>query len=356
MISTQIDKIVLGQIIKEHLKPFIQEVDEVGLYPKRFLNILGENGFFHSTSLPKGSLRYREIDLIQETANHCMTTAFTEWCHLAALTALRLSSNPFIKNDLLPALELGEILGGTGLSNALKYYAGLENIRLKAERTAGGYFLTGSLPSVSNLDDDHWFVIVASQNEEKRIIGILPLNTKGLISEKKTHFIGLKGSGTYSCSFDKVFIPDDWIISQNADTFIQTLRPFLVLYQIPLGIGVSHAAIQSLKDIYSRNSQGNRSLKPKIQELSGELESLRNKTYSHAESTDLSSIWKDILQTRLEMAKLTLKATQTDMLFSGGQSYIQGNDTFRRLREAYFLVNLSPTIKQLMDLFSKEVE
>jgi len=65
---------------------------------------------------------------------------------------------------------------------------------------------------------------------------------------------------------------------------------------------------------------------------------------------DLRSIGKEILLTRINIAKLTPEVVHAEMHYSGGQAYMQGSDTFRRLRESYFLVNSSPTIMQLETL------
>lgn len=344
------EEAVLNQIIHDHIKPFIKKIDEEAYYPKDFLRAVGNAGFFKSKDLIKEYVNCKEINLIEEVAKHCMTSAFILWCHLAALATVKLSNNPFIKYELLPLLESGDVIGATGLSNALKYYGGLESIRLKAERTDGGYILTGSLPSVSNLDHDHWFVILASLNQQQRVLCVIPVKIKGLVLESKINYVGLNGSATYSCSFQNVFVPDKLIITEAPDEIIPIVRQTFVLYQIPLGIGVSKASISSIVKRHSKNYEANKHLKPQPKELIDELQYISKKTYEHTKSSQTNLISKDILLTRLEIAKLALKVTNAEMLYSGGQAFLQGNDSFRRLREAFFLANLSPTIRQLETL------
>lgn len=280
-LKTNKEEVVLRQIIDEYLKPFNRQIDENAYSPKEFLNEVGKAGFFHSDSLQKEYVNCREMYLIEETAKYCMTTAFTLWCHLAALASVRLSNNPYILNHLLPSFESGKKLGGTGLSNALKFYAGLENIRLEAERADGGFIINGSLPSVSNLNEDHWFVILASLNHHQRIMCLIPVKIEGLGLESKTNFVGINGSATHSCSFHNVYVPDNWIITEEADSFIQKVRPTLVLYQIPLGIGVSIASIKSIKENHSKDIENNQLLKPQPKELIDELQCIRERAYTH---------------------------------------------------------------------------
>lgn len=344
------DLMVLDQIINEQLKPIIKKIDQEGFYPKEFLKAIGNSGLLNSNNAKKEDVRFRELQLIEETAKYCMTSAFVLWCHLGALTSARMSNNLFIKNELLPSLESGEILGGTGLSNALKYYAGIDVIRLKAERTEGGYNISGTLPSVSNLGEDHWFVILASLNQHQRMMGIIPVNVKGLNIEKKASFIGLNGSATYSCDFNKVFVPNNWIITEEVDKFISKIRPTLALYQIPLGIGVSDASLQSILESCSKNMEANQYLKPQPEELRQELQFNRERTYEYGKTSELTKVEKEILLVRLDIVHLTSKAVYADMLYSGGPAYMKNSEPYRRLRESYFLVNLTPTVKQLEKL------
>lgn len=345
--QTDTKKEILERIINEKLKPIIRKVDEEAYFPKEFLHEVGHSSFFTSSNLEKEQVFFREIFLIEETAKYCMTSAFLLWCHLATLASVRLSNNHYIKDKFLPLLESGEELGGTGLSNAFKYYAGLEKIHLKAERTAGGYHISGCLPSISNLGDNHRLVILASVNTEQRIICLLPIKIKGLELKSRTDFVGLNGSATYSCFFHHVFVPDKWIITEEADEFIEKVRPTLALYQIALGIGVSDASIKMIQEIHAKNLEGNQHLKPQPMELINEVQYIRKRTYEYAQHNEIEDIGWKILSTRLEIAKLTLKIVQTEMLYFGSHAYLAGNDSFRRLREAYFIVNLTPTIKQL---------
>jgi hypothetical protein len=338
-------KSLLDPIISVHLKPFIKKIDQDAYYPVNFLYALGAAEQFESYSLQKEFVYFREIELIEETAKHCMTSAFILWCHLAALISVRQSDNQNIKIGLLPLLETGKLIGGTGLSNALKFYAGLEPIRIKAERTNGGYILSGVLPSVSNLDRGHWFVIMAEIDKSSRIMCILPVNTNRLKLMGRKDYVGLNGSATFSCIFNEVFVEDKWILTEEADLFIEEIRPILALYQIPLGLGVTYASISSIKN--SNHIDNHEINENRLEEIIREYQSIREKSYEFAKVSEIKSITKKILLNRLNVVQLTTNAVHSEMVNIGGQAYLKDSDTFRRLRESYFLVNLSPTLKQL---------
>lgn len=346
-------KSVLADLLNNQLKPLVRKIDTKAYYPREFFENIGKYGFLLSAGLSKKEVLAREIQLVEKTAKICMTTAFTLWCHLAALTYLRTCENSYLKQEVLPLLESGKTLGGTGLSNPMKYYDGLESLHLQAERTQEGYIINGHLPSVSNLGPNHWFGIIASVNEKQRIMAFVPCHAQGLALKEKLDYLGLNGSATYACTFNDVFIPDQWIISEHADDFVQKIRPVFLIYQIPLGLGVTAASIQSMKKIQNKQNGCNRYLSIQPEELENELTSIREEIYRLVQSPDLTQHCEDLLRIRLNITYLTLKAVHGSMLHHGGAGYLQQSDPSRRLREAYFFANLTPTVKHLEKLLNK---
>lgn len=347
------DKQLLEELLQNDLKPIVKKIDTEAYYPREFLVKLGKSGFFRSTGFSRQEYLEREVRLVGETAKLCMTTAFNIWCHLASLTYIRASNNPYLRNEILPLLENGELLGGTGLSNPMKYYAGLETLHLKAKRADGGYLVSGTLPAVSNIGTEHWFGIIASVDDNQRIMAYVPGNAEGLKLKEKLDYLGVNGSATYSCAFNDVFIPDDWMIGEQADEFVEKIRPAFVLYQIPLGLGVTDASIESIQKICNKQGGCNQFLNIQPDELISELAILRERTYDAAKSSELTEKWKDLLDIRLKIVNLTSKAVHACMLHQGSAGYLQQSAPSRRLRESYFLVNLTPTVRHLEKMLNK---
>ena len=336
---------ILEQIIEQELKPYVKKIDVEAFYAESFLRKLGEAGLFSSANKSLKELLVDEMHVVEETAKTCMTTAFCLWCHLAALTYVRNSKNETLKNKLLPSLENGEILGATGLSNPMKYYAGLEKLYLNAEPTEGGYILSGILPSVSNLGENHWFGLIASVNENKRIMCFIPCRAEGLIMKEKVDYLGLNGSATYACSFKNVFVPEDWVLAENADEFVEKVRPAFLSYQIPLGLGVTQASITSIDKVGQKQNGCNRFLRTQSDKLHEAELKLHESVLALFNDDTLN--WKEIASIRLEAAYLTLEAVQASMLHNGSAGYLKDSAPSRRLREAYFFANLTPTVKHL---------
>lgn len=345
-------KHVIESCIQEKLKPVVRKIDSEAFYPLEFIKALGNAGVFQSR-LPQSETLLRDTGLIEATSKTCMTTGFNLWCHLAAATYLRRSGNPYLRESVLPLLEDGRLRGGTGLSNPMKYYAGLEKLHLKARRVPGEYSVSGQLPMVSNLGTDHWFAIIASVGESQRIMAFVPCQNENLAMKEKIGYLALNGSATYSCSFHDVFIPDEWIISEQADDYVSQIRPVFVLYQIPLGFGVTAAAAESIEKAADRQGGCNRYLPIQSIEIRDELNRLKERLHRICTSPNVAEQWKPLLQLRLEVVSLTLRAVQADMLHQGGSAYLQASDPSRRLREAYFLANLTPTVRHLEKLLQQ---
>jgi len=346
---------IVERCIREELKPYVKKIDTEAYYPRDYLTALGRSGLIRSDEQPLAGVLLRETALVEETSSVCMTTGFNLWCHLAAVTYLRFSDNAYLRQTILPQLENGFLLGGTGLSNPMKFYAGLERLHLKATRCEQGYRIAGTLPMVSNLGPEHWFGFVADVAEEdRRIMGVLPCGAEGLQLREKLGYLALNGSATYSCEFDETIVPDRWIVSEQADAFVPRIRPVFVLYQIPLGLGITDSAIRSIERAEGKQNGCNRYLGIQVSELIEELAALRESTYALCRSVvEPGEVeLKPFLAARLAAVKLALKAVQADMLHNGGAAYLQSSGPSRRLREAYFLANLTPTVKHLEKMLS----
>ncbi|MFS0576617.1 acyl-CoA dehydrogenase family protein [Sporosarcina sp. 179-K 3D1 HS] len=341
---------VLAELIAQELKPYVKKIDQDAFYAESFLRKLGESGLLLSAARPQAEVLADGLYLVGETAKTCMTTAFCLWCHLAALTYVRTTENEKLKADLLPSLENGTLLGATGLSNPMKHYAGLETLHLTAKRTDGGYVVSGVLPSVSNLGRDHVFGAIAGLNEQQQIMVFVSCNSPGLTFKEKNDYLGLNGSATYSCTFKEVFIPDDRVLSEDANAFVAKIRPTFIAYQIPLGFGVTNASIHSIDKMVNRQNGCNQYLRTQSPELQQKEEEYQQQLLTLISQEPLD--WKEIAKIRLGAAYLTLEAVQTAMLHNGSAAYLKVSAPARRLREAYFFANLTPTIKHLEKVLS----
>jgi len=342
----------LDDILREKLKPIVRQIDEQAYYPKEVLQAIGEAGYLSSEGKTLKEAAAGEIEVVKRTSEYCMTTGFNLWCHLAALTYLRHTPNKALQQRLLPKLESGEVLGGTGLSNPMKYYAGLEKLHLKARKTEGGWLLSGVLPAVSNLGEGHWFGVIAATVDDQRVMALVSCEQERLLLKEKVSYLGLNGSATYACCFEDVFIPDEQILSEDADTFVMKIRPYFVAYQIPLGFGVTEAAIASMKKHENKQNGCNHYLPIQPDDVVAKLKPIEQALGNIFRNSSVDVKWEDLLPIRKDAAFVTLEAVNTAMLHAGGAGYLKNSADARRLRETYFFMNLTPTVKHLGKMIS----
>ncbi len=334
----------------ENLKPLVTSIDLDSFYPENVLKEMGKQGFYGRIDASAQDFWSQTLGLIEETGVICGSTAFSLWCHTAAMVYIRSGNSKYLKNEILPQLASGNLLGATGLSNPFKYYAGMETIRLSAKQVSGGFRVSGFLPYVSNLSSEHWFGIIAEVDEKQRVAAFIPATVDGLRISERKDFLGLNGSATYNCHFQGVFVPEKWILDENADSFVERVIDEVVLNQAGIGLGITRASIQSIRGLKDKQGGVNQYLKQQPDELETRLEALRKRAYGLIESKNGADLLKDILRVRLESSYLVLEATNSGMLYAGAGGYVRKSNYSRRLGEAYFVALVTPAVKHLEKL------
>lgn len=334
------------RILKKELSPIASAIDEEGYYPETVLRALGNAGAYQISGLTYEEEISQRLGLIDLAARSCVSTSFLIWCHTTAISFISNSDNAYLKETLLPLMESGEVLAGTGLSNPMKYYAGMEAVRLTAERHKNGYTINGILPYVSNLGSGHWFGIIAQVNEKQRIFAMVNCNSPGLTLTEHKDFAGLNGTRSFTCRFKDVFIDEQGIVSHSADEFVKTIRSSFILTQTGMGTGLIKASLDTMQKCIKKQNQTNQYIGVSTEHILEELNAVQQKVNDLFESS-LEINFTDAVQIRLHGAELALKSAETAMLYQGAAGYLRKSDSMRRLREALFIAVVTPAIKHL---------
>lgn len=355
MIQTE-ERRTLRDILDETLAPLVRAIDCEATYPGRVLRALGAAGCYPPPGAAPRERWSKSFGCIEEAAVHCGSTAFLLWCHTTAIVYCANADSAYLRTEVLPKLSTGEWLGATGLSNAMKYYAGMEPLRLKASAVAGGYRISGLLPFVSNLGPGHWFGVVAEVDEGRRIAAFLPTDVEGLEMRERKEFLGLNGTATYNCCFSDVFVPRDWLLSEDADAFVRRIRAEFVLNQAAIALGLTRAAVEQLERLKEKQEGANRYLRLQPEDLWERLGLLTEWVQRLLDEGGERGPFRDVVELRLAAAYLALDAAHAGMLHLGGPAYIRQSAAARRLREAYFLALVTPAVKQLEKLLQQGVD
>jgi alkylation response protein AidB-like acyl-CoA dehydrogenase len=354
----------LETVIARELAPYVRDIDAKGEYPRAFMHQVGALGGFGqavpsryggSANSLKGS-----IQAIEAISKECLSTGFIAWCQIACTWYIQNSANEYLKQNILPPIAKGERLAGTGLSNPMKHFAGIEKIALVAERCAGGYVLNGLLPWVSNVGAGHYFAVAAKLSdapEDTYLMAIVSDEFKGLTLRADAHFIALEGSNTFSCGFKNVFVPDQFILAAPCEDYVACIRPGFILTQVGMGLGLVASCIELMKRANRRLHHVNCFLDDQAGDLEADLEALRVKTYALADAITAQdslardslgeNLLKEVIQARIAASELSLRASNAAMLHVGARGYLQGSTAERKLRESYFVAIVTPALKHL---------
>lgn len=354
----------LQNLINLELKPRVKDIDEKGEYPKAFLQNLGAIGGF-GQSVPKqyGGAGHQglkfPVQMIEAISQECLNTGFITWCQFACTWYLQNSDNEYLLRNVLPKVASAQIIAGTGLSNPMKHFAGIEKIALVAQRKKGGYLLNGTLPWVSNIGSEHYFAIAAQIiNSNDYLMAIVTDSFPGLTLRCNSHFIALEGSNTYACIFKDVFVPDTFVLAAPCEEYVEQIRAGFVLTQVGMGLGLVSSCIELMQEANKRLAHVNCFLDDCVEDLENELESLRLHTYIlateiHSPESIRNDFFKKVVQARATASELALRAAQSAMLHLGAKAYLEGSTVSRKLREAYFVAMVTPALKHLKKVLSQ---
>lgn len=354
-------EIPLGELIATTLIPHITAIDLEGHYPETFLRDFGQIGGFADVISTEhgGSGRglSKTIAAMAQVSERCVSTGFLIWCQTACARYIELSDNPIAQARWLPDLAIGRQLGGTGLSNTFKAASQIEPSLLRARRDEGGYRINGTLPWVSNLGPDHIFVTGCPvDGTSSRIFFVVDCRQDDFRLLDSAHFTAMEGTRTLACQFKETFIPDAQVLAHPDQSveYLRRIQPGMILGQTGMAIGLvrdcirlttgmekSHGHINAFETIQANN------LTERLENAESEIYRLSGLLDQSPDTEILQTLMTDILRVRLAGGELSLEAAQAALLHQGARGYIRTAAPQRRLREAYFVAIVTPSLKHL---------
>ncbi|MDB5636255.1 MAG: putative acyl-CoA dehydrogenase [Bradyrhizobium sp.] len=339
-------------IARRELAPLAADIDNGKVYPADLLRRLGEAGAWGSHRPDNGAADLRcAIQSMSALGEVCGATAFMAWCQNTLAWYVTNSSNPALVARFADGVSTGRILGGTGLSNPMKTFFGIEKLKLKGRRVNGGYVVRGALPWVSNLGPDHYFgTIFEIEGRPGEIVMFLADCSDPAISLQPCKpFLAMDGTGTYGVQFRDVFVPNDLILAETAGPFVKKIRAGFILLQAGMALGLIKDCIAIMDEVVAPLGHVNRFLPQQpadFRQLASDLESETMELARDPFNMD-EGYWRRVIALRLEAGEASVAAAHAAMLHCGARGYLKSHRAQRRLREAYFVAIVTPATKQL---------
>lgn len=280
-------------------------------------------------------------------AKHSLTAAFVYWGQRAFIEYMLQSENHELRACLLKDLLSGKKAGATGLSNAMKYLSGIEELGISATKTLSGWELQGRLPWVTNLRKSGFVVAAAIDLPgEQPFIAALPDNLAGLVRSEDLQLLGLQCSNTAAIDISRATLGHEWVIATNAHAYLQTIRPAFLGLQCGLAIGLAQ---RSLKEAGASILGSSSILKEEWLQLTDKLRHSTAQLFRGLAEEHFISHPVSLFKLRIIFAELAAAAVQLELQAGGGKAYLQpqGKGFARRLRESAFIPVVTPSLVQL---------
>jgi alkylation response protein AidB-like acyl-CoA dehydrogenase len=346
-------------LVQAELAPLASAIDKGEIYPADILRKLGGAGAW-AAHLPAGGIADLRpaIAAMAAIGECCGATSFMAWCQNTLAWYVGNSDNAALKARLLDRVASGALLGGTGLSNPMKSFFGIETLKLKGRRVEGGYIVRGTLPWVSNLAADHVFGTIFELEDEpgQTVMFIADCAGEGIVLQSCPPFLAMDGTGTFSVHFRDAFVPDQLILAAPAAPFVRKIRAGFILLQAGMALGLIRDCIAIMKSLRPSLGHINAYLDQQPEDLEASLARDESEAMALAATPyDASAdYWQRVIAVRLRLGEASVAAASAAMLHCGARGYLRSHRAQRRLREAYFVAIVTPATKQLKKMLSDQ--
>lgn len=344
-------------VAKAKLAPVLDAIDKGELYPAEALRAFGAEGAFASHMPKNGSTDLRPaIAAMSVIGEYCGATAFMAWCQDTLAWYVGNSQNAALQAQWLRPVANGAQLGGTGLSNPMKSFFGIETLKLKGRKVDGGYVVKGALPWVSNLAPGHLFGTIFEREDApgEKVMFLADCGDPNITLHACPPFLAMDGTGTYAVQIRNVFVPDRLILAENAMPFVKRIRAGFVLLQAGMGIGVMRDCIGIMKELRPMLGHVNCFLDQQPEDFERMLAEAEREVMTLAATPyDPShAFWERVIKIRLKLGEVSVATAHAAMLHAGARGYLKSHRAQRRLREAYFVAIVTPATKQLKKMLA----
>ncbi len=330
-------------------------IDRDGLYPADMLRKLGAAGAFaqHLSGPGAGGARdlMTTVEAMALVGEYCGCTSFLMWLQNAFGWYLEVTENTALRDRLQPAVAAAQVFGSSGMSNPVKAMDGIENFKLRGERVAGGYVVSGVLPYVSNLGIGHVMgtAFELAGDPARKVMAAFRINGEDVKITQNVHFIGLEGSATYTVVMKRHFVADEMVLAESLAPYVKRIKPVFFLLQAGMALGQIRGAINVMRDCDRTHGHANAYLPKRPDFFEAEAAALRPRLAALLrDPLDPSEGYlRAVYRARLEAGELALEAAQAALLHAGAKGYIRGSEADRRWRETLFVAVVTPALKHL---------
>lgn len=295
------------------------------------------------------------VRAVAAVSERSLAAGFVFWGQRTYIEYLLQSPNAALREELLPGLLAGKRAGATGLSNAMKFLSGFEELQLKAARAGEGLAIDGKLPWVTNLQPSGFDVAAAVEGFDGNPAFIVSLSSEdtGLARTADLDLMALRATSTAAIKVEQVNVSHHRILHPDARSWLPKVRPAFLGLQCGMSIGLARSALveTEAKLRYGRDVLGDA-----FAAAQAELADLQARLARGLLAGEFETEASLLFRLRIRLAEIVAEAVQLELCASGGAAYLSkpGEGIQRRLRESAFIPVVTPSLVQLKTALAAE--
>ena len=336
---------------QDRVKPMAAEIDRRNDFPAELWEELGALGLLGIT-VPEAyggaELGYlAHVVAVEEIARASASVSLSYGAHSnLCVNQIKLNGSEAQKSKYLPGLISGKSVGALAMSEVA---AGSDvvSMKLRAEKTAGGFVLNGTKFWITNGGEANVLVVYAKTDPEAGSKGITAFIVEKSMQgfSQSPHFdkLGMRGSNTVELVFDNVEVPFENILGQEG-AGVRVLMSGLDYERVVLsgiGLGIMAACLDEIMPYLATRKQFGQAIgsfqlmQGKIADMYTKLNSARAYVYEVAKACDRGEA------TRQDAAACVLYASEAAMEVAhqavqamGGAGFMNETPVSRIFRDA----------------------
>ncbi|HTU29749.1 MAG TPA: acyl-CoA dehydrogenase family protein [Solirubrobacteraceae bacterium] len=340
------------QFAQEVVAPAAGELDRTHSFPYEIVAQMAELGWmgipFPEEVGGAGGSSLQYAIAVEELTRADSSVAITMCAHTSLGTQpIYLFGTPEQKQDWLPRLCAGEILGAFGLTEP---EAGSDagNVRTRARLDGSEWVIDGAKQFITNAGTEISGVvcITAKTGEEEISNLIVPSGTPGYEPGEPYRKMGWNASDTRPLSFADCRVPEHNLLGPRGGGFKQFLQVLDIgrIGVAAMGVGLAQGALdEALAYAKERRAFGRpiarfQTIQAKLADLATEIEAARLLTYRAAWLKDQGKPFGlTAAQAKLKTGRLAVRATEEAVQIHGGYGFIEEYPVCRFYRDAKIL-------------------
>ncbi|TXJ38095.1 acyl-CoA dehydrogenase family protein [Brachyspira aalborgi] len=357
---------------EQHVKPYTEEVDRDGRFPKEAYNELRKQGYM-GVIVPKeyggmGGGAKEHAEVVHALSNYCTTTGLCYMMHNAGTKCLIDYGTEEQKKEFLPKIAKGEVAIALAYSESGSgtHFGSPDMTETKS---GSRIILNGRKSFVTSALFADYYLTLSNSCENKGTLNnwLVHNNSKGITHEEnKWDGLGMRGNASMPVAYDNVELDISYRVGKEGDGENQSgsVLPYFVVGLGAVYSGLARNAYNCILD-YTKNRKytSGQSLadiemvQVNLAEIYTKMQSAVAFTFAAAESLDNNEADSGlkIFGCRINSIEVAVEVCQKAMKLGGGNAYAKRLPLERYMRDALAAPVMAPGIDVLKTWLGKAI-